>query len=112
MKVVNPACGRQALIQTLFIKKRILSTKNTTNMKRNFRLIMALVSLFTLVMILPVSGQAPPPPSHSQNGNQTSPGGTGCPVDRTQSILIALALSLGYAGFALYLRGSKEVAKK
>jgi hypothetical protein len=79
-------------------------------MKKNFRLIMALASLFTLVTVLPVSGQAPPPPSHSQNGNQASPGGTGCPLDRTQGIMLALVLSLGYAGFALYQRGRKEVA--
>jgi hypothetical protein len=79
-------------------------------MKKNLRLIMALATLFTLVLALPVSGQAPPPPSHSQNGNQASPGGTGCPVDRTQSIFLALAFSLGYAGFALYLRGRREAA--
>jgi len=80
-------------------------------MKKNLRLIMALASLFTLVAVLPVSGQAPPPPAHGQNGNQTSPGGTGCPLDRTQGIMLALVLSLGYAGFALYQRGrqSKEI---
>jgi hypothetical protein len=80
-------------------------------MKKQFRLLMALASLFTLVMVLPASGQAPPPPEHSQNGNQTSPGGTGCPLDRTQGIMLALVLSLGYAGFALYRRGQKEVTK-
>lgn len=72
---------------------------------------MALASLFTLVAVLPVSGQAPPPPAHGQNGNQTSPGGTGCPLDRTQGVMLALVLSLGYAGFALFQRGSKETAK-
>jgi hypothetical protein len=82
-------------------------------MKKQFRLLMVLATLFTLVMVLPASGQAPPPPAHGQNGNQASPGGTGCPVDRTQGIMLALVLSLGYAGFALYQRGkqSKEVTK-
>jgi hypothetical protein len=81
-------------------------------MKKNLRLIMVLASLFTLVAVLPVSGQAPPPPAHGQNGNQTSPGGTGCPLDRTQGIMLALVLSLGYAGFALYQRGHKETKKE
>jgi len=73
---------------------------------------MALASLFTLVAVLPVSGQAPPPPAHGQNGNQTSPGGTGCPLDRTQGVMLALVLSLGYAGFALYQRGRKRTSKE
>ena len=74
---------------------------------------MVLAAFFTLVMVLPASGQAPPPPAHGQNGNQTAPGGgTGCPLDRTQGIMLALVLSLGYAGFALYQRGKKEVAKE
>jgi hypothetical protein len=77
-------------------------------MKRNFRLIMALLSMFMLLTVLPAMSQAPPPPSHSQNGNQTSPGGTGCPVDRTEGILFALACSLGYAGFVLFLRGKRN----
>jgi len=77
-------------------------------MKKHFRLLMALVTLFTLVMVLPVSGQAPPPPAHGQNGNQTSPGGTGCPLDRTDGIILALILSLGYAGFYLYQRGKEN----
>jgi Spy/CpxP family protein refolding chaperone len=82
-------------------------------MKKQFRLLMVLATLFTLVMVLPASGQAPPPPAHGQNGNQTSlGGGTGCPLDRTQGIMLALVLSLGYAGFALYQRGKKEVAKE
>lgn len=81
-------------------------------MKKQFRLLMVLATLFTLVMVLPASGQAPPPPAHGQNGNQTSTGGTGCPLDRTQGIMLALVLSLGYAGFALYQRGKKEVAKE
>jgi hypothetical protein len=82
-------------------KKRQIN-QNSSYMKKNIRLFLALTSLFTLVMILPVSGQAPPPPSHSQNGNQTSPGGTGCPIDQTKGILLALIASLGYGGFALY----------
>ena len=69
---------------------------------------MILAAFFTLVTVLPVSGQAPPPPAHSQNGNQASPGGTGCPLDRTQGIMLALVLSLGYAGFALYQRGKRS----
>jgi len=78
-------------------------------MKKQFRLFMVLATLFTLVIILPASGQAPPPPAHGQNGNQTSPGGgTGCPLDRNDGILIALVLSLGYAGFVLYQRGKKK----
>jgi len=82
-------------------------------MKRQLRLMMVLVSLFTMVSVLPVSGQAPPPPAHGQNGNQTSPGGaTGCPLDRRQGIVLAMVLSLGYAGFALYLRNKKEKEAK
>ena len=82
-------------------------------MKKNLKLMIALLALFTMVTVLPVSGQAPPPPAHGQNGNQTAPGsGTGCPLDRTQGIMLALVLSLGYAGFALYQRGKKEVAKE
>ena len=81
-------------------------------MKKQFRLLIALASLFILVMVLPASGQAPPPPAHGQNGNQMSPGGaTGCPLDRTQGIMLALVLSLGYAGFALYQRERKEVTR-
>ena len=81
-------------------------------MKKQFRLLMVLATLFTLVMVLPASGQAPPPPAHGQNGNQMSPGGaTGCPLDRTQGIMLALVLSLGYAGFALYQRERKEITR-
>jgi len=80
-------------------------------MKKQFRLLMVLATLFTLVLVLPAIGQEPvnppPPPNHGMNGNQ----GTGCPLDRTQGIMLALVLSLGYAGFALYQRGKKEVAK-
>jgi len=72
---------------------------------------MVLAALFTLVMVLSASGQAPPPPAHGQNGNQTSPGGaTGCPLDRTQGIMLVLVLSLGYSGFALYPGTKKELA--
>ena len=80
-------------------------------MKTHLRKLFVLAFLFTLISVLPVSGQAPPPPAHGQNGNQVSPGGTGCPLDRTQGIMIALVLSLGYAGFALYSRNKKEVVK-
>jgi hypothetical protein len=80
-------------------------------MKKHIRLILALLSLLTLVMVLPASGQAPPPPAHGQNGNQISPGGTGCPLDRTQGILLALVLSLAFAGFRLYQQGRKATAK-
>ena len=80
-------------------------------MKKQIRLLMALATLFTLVIITPASGQAPPPPSHGQNGNQTSPGGTGCPLDRTQGMMLAFVFSLGYAGFALYQRDRKDVVK-
>jgi hypothetical protein len=77
-------------------------------MKRNFRLLLVLVSVFGMTYFSPVSGQAPPPPAHNQNGNQASPGGTGCPVDHSTGIALALVLSLGYAGFALYLRGKQK----
>ena len=80
-------------------------------MKKQFRLLMGLATFFTLVMVLPALGQAPPPPGHGQNGNQASPGGTGCPLDRTKGMLLTLAFSLGYAGFAFYLRSRKEVVK-
>ena len=81
-------------------------------MKKHIRLLMVLATLFTLVMVLQASGQNPPPhPAHGQNGNQAGGGATGCPLDRTQGIMLALVLSLGYAGFALYHRGKKEVVK-
>jgi hypothetical protein len=53
-------------------------------------------------------GPAPPPPGHSLNGNQASPGGTGCPIDRTQGIFLAMALCLGYGGIFLYNKGRKS----
>ena len=77
-------------------------------MKKYLRLFMVLATFFTLVMVLPASGQAPPPPAHGLNGNQTSPGGTGCPIDRTEGIVLALLISLGYAGFMLYQRGKNK----
>ena len=77
-------------------------------MKKQFRLLIALATFFTMVMVLPAIGQAPPPPSHGQNGNQTSPGGgSGCPIDRTDGIVFALFISLGYAGFMLFTRAKK-----
>jgi hypothetical protein len=78
-------------------------------MKKQYRLLMVLATLFILVLVLPVRGQdtPPPPPAHGLDGNQ----GTGCPLDRPQGILLAVILSLGYAGFALYQRGSKEIEK-
>ena len=69
---------------------------------------MVLTTLFTLVMVLPASGQAPPPPTHGQNGNQPGGGATGCPLDRTDGIIFALVISLGYAGLMLYQRGKKN----
>jgi hypothetical protein len=77
-------------------------------MKKYSRILVILTILFTTAMILPASGQAPPPPAHGQNGNQTAPNGTGCPLDRTQGLALALVFSLGYAGLALYQRGRKE----
>jgi hypothetical protein len=77
-------------------------------MKKFLRLLLVVVSVFAMTYLSPVSGQAPPPPAHGQNGNQTSPGGTGCPIDRTTGIALSLLLCLGYAGFALYSRGKQK----
>ena len=78
-------------------------------MKQQFRLLVVIASFFTLVMVLPASGQAPPPPAHGQNGNQTSPGGgTGCPLDQKTGIFFTLLTCLGYAGFMLYSRSIKK----
>ena len=77
-------------------------------MKKQIKLLMILAAFFTLVTVLPVSGQAPPPPAHSQNGNQASPGGTGCPIDRADGIAFALICTLAYAGFILYHRGKNK----
>lgn len=79
-------------------------------MKKQIRLVTGLASLVMLTIVLPANGQAPPPPAHGQNGNQTSPGGgTGCPLDRTESIMLAVALSFSYAGFSLYHRGKTAI---
>jgi hypothetical protein len=80
-------------------------------MRKLLKLFMPLALVFTLWSSVSVLGQAPPPPAHSQNGNQVSPGGTGCPIDRTDGIVIALVISLCYGGFALYRRGRKEIAE-
>jgi hypothetical protein len=75
-------------------------------MKKFVKQFILLASFVTLVSLS--FGQAPPPPSHSQNGNQASPGGTGCPIDRTDGIIMTLVLSFAYAGFALYKRGKEK----
>jgi hypothetical protein len=80
--------------------------------KKHFRLLVASLALLAFTATLPVFAQAPPPPSHSQLGNQSSPSGTGCKLDRRQSIMLALVLGLGYAGLALYNRGKKREIKK
>jgi hypothetical protein len=49
-------------------------------------------------------GPPPPPPGHSQNGNQASPGGTGCPIDRDEGMVLVVIFSLCYAGFTLLNR--------
>jgi hypothetical protein len=77
-------------------------------MKRSVTIFLISAVLFILSMVSVSFGQAPPPPSHSQNGNQASPGGTGCPIDRSDGITIALVVSLGYAGYFLYRRGKKN----
>ena len=78
-------------------------------MKKQIRFILALSVALLLCISVSVHAQAPPPPSHSQNGNQVSPGGTGCPIDRTDGIIIALAISLAYGGFALYQKSRKKM---
>lgn len=77
-------------------------------MKKQIRFLLAFSLLSIFWMVVPGYGQAPPPPSHSQNGNQVSPGGTGCPIDRTDGIIIALVVSLAYGGFALYQKSRKK----
>ena len=85
---------------------------NINIMKKQFRLFAGIASFFTLVMVLPAIGQAPPPPSHGQNGNQTRPGsGTGCPVDQTNGIVFTFLACIGYAGFMLYSRSNKKVER-
>jgi hypothetical protein len=78
-------------------------------MKKQIRLLIALAAIFTLVSVIPANGQAPPPPAHGQNGNQLSPGGTGCPLDRTNGIAMMMVIALGYAGFALIQRGKNKL---
>ena len=63
--------------------------------------------LFIATLAAKAEGPAPPPPGHSLNGNQASPGGTGCPIDRQSGLIVALLSTLGYAGFVLYRRGSE-----
>lgn len=60
---------------------------------------------FTRVVL--ADGPPPPPPGHSQNGNQTSPGGTGCPVDTDEGMILVSIASLTYAGFCLIKRCNK-----
>jgi hypothetical protein len=78
-------------------------------------------TFFSLILILTIlllssansafaDGPAPPPPGHSLNGNQASPGGTGCPVDRSTGLTGVLVLSLAFAGFYLYRQGKKVKA--
>ena len=77
-------------------------------MKKQLLFIPLLVCLSFFIYILPAKadGPPPPPPGHSLDGNQTSPGGgTGCPIDRNQGILMAMTLCLAYAGFYLIKRG-------
>jgi len=78
-------------------------------MKKHFTLMILFVSLFLFIAILPAraDGPAPPPPNHGLNGNQASPGGTGCPIDRSYGIILVITLCLAYAGFSLYKRGQQ-----
>ncbi len=79
-------------------------------MKKQRSILILFVALFTLCLINPAigDGPAPPPPGHSLNGNQASPGGTSCPIDRNDGILVTLFVILSYAGFALYHRSNLE----
>lgn len=80
-------------------------------MKRQIsRLFIAIFVLFFSFQVMADEPGPPPPPGHARNGNQVSPGGTGCPLDRKQGLVLSLALSLAYAGFVLYRRGSREAA--
>ena len=81
-------------------------------MKKQYRLIFVMIVLFSCMMINPVSGQAPPPPDHGMSGNQTSPGATGCPVDRLDRIVPVLFISMVISEFILYRRGRKEFKKE
>ena len=81
-------------------------------MKKQLTLMILFVWLFLFVSVMPARADGPsppPPPGHAQNGNQAGQGATGCPIDRTQGIIMALAICLAYAGFTLFKRGqSKE----
>ena len=74
-------------------------------MKKQIHFMIFFVLLFIFIVTLSARADGPvappPPPEHSMNGNQ----GTGCPIDRQDGILIALCITLGYAGFVLYHRG-------
>jgi hypothetical protein len=78
-------------------------------MKKHLRLLILLLAIFITGLTTPVfaddPGLPPPPPQHAMNGNQASPGGTGCPIDRQDGIMIAIVVTLAYAGFVLYRRG-------
>ena len=52
--------------------------------------------------------EPPPPPAHSQTGNQPGTGGTGCPIDRTDGIILTLLTALSYAGVILYQKGKQK----
>jgi len=67
-------------------------------MKKHLRLVIALATFVTVVMVHPTSGQAPLPPAHGQNGDQTSPVGTRCPLEHSHELMPVLILSLGYFG--------------
>ena len=72
----------------------------------------AILVMFTTVQTKADEPGPPPPPGHAQNGNQRSPGGTGCPLDRKQGLVLSLALSLVYAGFVLYRRSLRQDATR
>lgn len=86
-------------------------TQTTMKKKLCFLTFFVLMFLFTSLNAVMADGPAPPPPNHAQNGNQASPGGTGCPIDRTQGIILATVLSLGYAGFVLFRKGQSARKK-
>ena len=76
-------------------------------MRTRYTALVILVMLISVCFVSPAAGDGPPPPppNHSMNGNQMSPGGTGCPIDRTGGIVTALIVCLGYAGFSLIKKG-------
>jgi hypothetical protein len=77
-------------------------------MSKHLKLILGLVFVIMLFWVVPVIGQAPPPPAHGQDGNQASPAGTGCPLDQQKNIAMSLFICLGYAGLVLYRRSKTE----